>query len=79
MICPGMAQTPLLNGISERLYRKDAEQAQYHLYDQLVKQPADILGKCIVETSASAKNGTIWIIDNGQAREVVLPNYWLPN
>lgn len=42
-----------------------------------VVSSAAAVGKCFAEILSLEKNGTIWLIDGGEYKEVVLTKYWL--
>jgi len=79
IICPGITDTPFIANLSDRYYRADAKEPGRKVVGHMPRQTPEECGKALVDVLTKADNGSIWIIDAGEARRVILPNQWLPN
>jgi len=75
-ICPGVTETRIFDDLENRFV--DGMLARKFLKECL-HQTADSVGRCISEILHSGKNGSFYIVDNGNSKEVTLHKYYLPS
>jgi len=79
LICPGVTITPLIQDLSGLLYRADIEEPTAKLFANMGSQTAEECGRLLVEVLPKAENGSIWIVDAGNVKQVLLRKHWLKN
>jgi len=75
-ICPSFTDTPILDDLGNRLIDGTLD-ATLKAKDALGCQTADSVGQHISEILDLNKNGSVWIIHDGKAREITLNKYFL--
>lgn len=77
-ICPGFTDTPLLHSIrGKETLTEYAEEMARRFYNAKV-QSAEICGENLVNILSHAKNGTVWLLDLGEVKELDFPIVWKP-
>jgi len=79
IVCPGITDTPFIDGISLRLYRQDTKAPTDKLKAHLAVQTPEACGRNLVEVMKTAPHGTVWMLDDSKIELVDIKNYWLPN
>jgi len=75
-ICPSFTDTAILDDLENRVAEGTLE-AALKAKEILPFQTADSVGRNISEIIISGNNGSVWIIDDGKAKEITLNKYYL--
>lgn len=77
-MCPGFTDTALLQSIrgKETLTAYAAPMAQR--FAIVKKQSAEKCAENLVETLSKAKNGSVWMLDLGEVKEMEFKVLWKP-
>ncbi|KAH8302138.1 hypothetical protein KR044_003158 [Drosophila immigrans] len=76
-ICPGFTDTPLLHEMADKTTFKFDTPMKMAL--GLVKrQPPQVCAENIVKVVEQAKNGSTWLLDVGEIKELEFPVMWTP-
>lgn len=76
VICPGLTDTSIIQGFADKILFKDTFDLTNNILSALPIQTADAAAKCLTDLIPTAKNGSVWIIDEGKAEQITIPKYW---
>jgi len=76
-LCPSSTSTNFAEDFASRVADIDALIASKSVTHKRIEvQSAEAAGKCFVEKLANSENGSIWIVENGQSKEVNMSSFW---
>jgi len=76
VICPGLTDTRIIKGFTDRILSADTLDVTTNILSALPIQTADAAAKCLADLIPTAKNGSVWILDEGKAEEITMAKYW---
>ncbi|XP_073838235.1 alcohol dehydrogenase-like [Musca autumnalis] len=77
-ICPGFTDTALLDSIRGKETLTEYSGPMAERFTLAVRQSAEKCAENLVNVLESAKNGSVWMLDLGQAKEMQLEVLWRP-
>ncbi|XP_060652203.1 alcohol dehydrogenase 1-like isoform X1 [Drosophila nasuta] len=76
-VCPGMTATTLINNMEDRTIYKFDIPPELDA-NKMKRQSVQVCAKNIVKVVQQAKNGSAWLLDVGELKEIEFPVMWIP-
>lgn len=76
-ICPGFTDTPLLDKVVEKTtFTYDTPSK--HVIPRVKRQSPEICAQNLVKVIEEGSNGSIWLLDVGEMKQLEIPPMWRP-
>ena len=77
-MCPGFTDTPLLYTIRGKETLPDYSASMADRFGMVKKQSAEKCAENVIDALSRSKNGSVWILDLGEAKEMEFTVLWKP-